>query len=449
MSETLLADAVQAYQSGNLASARNMLTEAVADYPEDARFHALLGVASGGLFEYDAAREALKKAVELDPDNNEYRTNYGRMLIYSGAFNEAEKQFRAAIALNPESPSAYYYLTQIVDLPAEDPAISALETIAEGPLGDEHKAMAKFALGKIFDRLGEYDAAFAHYQRANQLTPATYDHGAVTKFYDAFKQVFTRDFLESRRDGGNQTRDVIFIVGMPRSGSTLVEELLARHDGVAGLGERAEMARIVGAISRHHPQGYPAGAATMTDEHYRGFADKYLEEIKPRAQEASRYVDKNLRNFQHLGFIRTAFPKAPVIHTRRHPAAACLSAYFQFFQDEPSAFDFDNLAARYAAYQDLMQYWESVFPEPLHTIDYEDVVKDRDATVKQLRNIAGIADDASQDMDEAAKRDIITSSAWQVRQPVYDQAINHWRNYEKHLGPLFEAFERHGVKLPD
>ena len=444
MADQLIASAAEAYRSGDRATTLRLLQQAIAEEPDNALAYNLIGQAHEEGFNHKEACDAYEKAVSLAPDNAEYQNNLGREQLYAGAFAEAEAAFRTAIDIDPQSAPGYYYLAQLNALRTDDPLFGGIEKIAAEHNNQEHRAMANFTLGKVFDAAGDYDAAFDRYRKGNEGVVADYRHSTLEKFSVAIKSVFTQELFASRRGAGHPTDRCVFIVGMPRSGSSLIEDALAARDDVVGLGERPEIAKIVGAIARHHPSGYPAGAAQMTDEHYKGFAEKYLEGVAPQAGDALRMIDKNLRNYLHYGFIRIAFPNATVIHTRRDPVGTCLSCYFHFFQDEPYAFDFDNLAARYAVYLDLTSHWESASPDGLYTLDYEKFVSDRDPVLSSLFEKIGLEDASSED-DAAQRRAISTSSAWQVRQPIYDSAIAHWRNYEKHLDPLFQALDRHGV----
>lgn len=234
------------------------------------------------------------------------------------------------------------------------------------------------------------------------------------------------------------------MVGMARSGSSVLEHLLTQNADIVGLGDRPEIAKVMGAISRHHQKGYPAGLLEMTKEQYQGFSEISLKQYDQQATGANHIIDKNLRNFQHLGLIKTLFPNCSIIHCRRDPVATCLSSYFQFMPDETYTFDFDDIAKRYAAYTDIMSFWKNIFPNTIIEQKYETLVADQKSSMETLYSGLGLKVDAAQS-GAFETRDIQAINAWQARQPIYQHAISHWKNYESHLGPLFTALKDAGV----
>ena len=443
MIETTLAQAAEARRQGDIQTAIALAQSAVEQEPTDPAALSFLGYAFADGHEYENARTTLRKAIDLSPKDAMLRANLGRLLIYSGSFEEARTVLMEAADLDPNDPAALYYFAQFARPDDATTLIGRLNKIDTNTIDAERQAMTAFALGKLHDISGEYDQAFEYFKKANTLSRPNYKHDLTVQFYQALKTVFANGVPKASEPGSER---LVFIVGMPRSGSSIVEELLARNPDVVGLGERAEIPKTVGGIVRNHPNGYPGGLLKISQEHFRGIADICLKQYDQQANSARFIIDKNLRNFQHLGLIKILFPDAAIIHCRRDPIAVCLSSYFQFFQDEPYTFSFEDIAQRYAAYEDLMSYWSQIFPGKIITQTYEDLVADKEGAITKLCGEIGMEHTLAQtSSDRVANRDIQTTSAWQARQPIYKGALAHWKNYEKHLGPLFEALDKAGV----
>lgn len=439
MITALLEEAAERRARGDILGALAACERAVSLAPDDARGYSRLGHLALERFEYDRARHAFGMAAKLSPDDIGYLNNYGMLLTYAGDFAGAREQFQRALRLDRNCIPAYYNLATIAL--SEDAADLAhsLEKLRSAVRTPLDRSLLGFALGKLYDDLGEWDRAFANYDDANRARAAKYDHAWTVTFFEGLKRACA-SLAAAAADVVDGQFQPIFIVGMPRSGSSLVEELLARRPDVAGLGERSEWPSLMAALGQRHPSrlGFPACVPALGVRDYQELARAYRESVAPQVKSAARAIDKQLANFQFVPLLKATFPRASIVHCVRNPVDTCLSTYFTNFQMGHSySFNLLDVAAYYGAYRDLTGEWERRSPNGLHVIRYEAVVENKEQAVLDLQSRLGLPGDRPP--DAPAARDIRTSSAWQARQPVYTRAVQRWRNYEKHLGPLIDA----------
>lgn len=441
MIETFLRDADERRARGDLPGAVDACRRAIASEPRNPRGYSHLAHTALQSYDYTTAREAFADVVRVAPSDPGHRNNFGMMLIYIGDFEAAREQFLQAIAIDRAFVPAYYNLASFNLTTQTTEFVRTLESMKNGGTrSDLDQSMIGFTLGKLYHELGEWDLAFKNYADGNKKKNARYDHTSTLAFLAETKSVFSAAPTTRRAD--QKAKRPIFIVGMPRCGSSLVEELLARQEGVVGLGERNEIPNIVSIIGQRHRSalGYPRCVPHLIAEELDELADRYFVSVDRQAANASTIIDKQLLNFQYVPLIRMIFPTAAIVHCARNPIDTCLSAYFTNFQTGFSySFDQAQLALYFRAYHDLMEHWRSIMPDDLVTLQYEDLVGDRRGVIERLQDQLGIPHAAADGADQPAVRDIRTSSAWQVRQPVYTHAVARWRNYEKHLGPLIQS----------
>ncbi|MEZ5894447.1 MAG: sulfotransferase, partial [Parvularculaceae bacterium] len=399
-----------------------------------------------GEMEHDRALEAFELAASLAPDNPNLHSNLAYTLILKGDFDRAEQELREALRLDPAMGAAYQNLTWIRKAKKDDPIIAELETLkAKGHSSRETYAQYLFALGKCYDDIGEWDLAFENYRLGNETAETPYHPGVYDKYVAAVKTIWTRDFIDERAAFGLRSGKPVFIVGMPRSGSSLLEHKLANHASIAALGERPDIDRISKAVQRNHPTSakYPEWARDVPVESYGGFAKIYLDKFNAMFPDAVKFVDKNLLNFHYLGLIRAMMPDAIILESRRNPVDTCVSCYFQNLRSGHNfKFRLDSLGHYYGCYVELMKHWSGVI-DGVTPVVYEEFVQAPDEKLGEVLALLGVSEDGASSGEGA--RHIQTSSAYQARQPVNTESLGRWRHYEKHLGPLLAALDKAGV----
>ncbi len=387
--------------------------------------------------ETERARAHLMQAVSLQPDFAGAYHNLGTLYRSEGAFVEAEGCFRKSIALDPAQLMSYAGVTGARKmLPKDRPMIEHLEQIVRDAGGrtDEEFSHLHFALGKAYDDMGEYASAFAHYRIANDLErdrlTERFDRGHFEAHIGNMIQRFTPDFFARHREAGNPSELPVLILGMMRSGTSLVEQILSSHPQIHGAGELIFWANDDRRL-RADLQDPPAAALADT-------ATRYLAHLREYSADASRITDKMPHNFLHLGLIHMAFPNARIIHCRRNPVDTCLSIYFQNFPAlHPYAYDLDDLAVLYTQYDRFMQHWRTVIPPTtMLEVQYEDLVADQEGGSRRMIEFCGLDWDERCLAFQDNQRVVRTASSWQVRQPLYRTSVARWQKYEPYIGPL-------------
>ncbi len=414
--------------------------------PEHPGAHNTLGLIYTDRGAFERAAEHYRRALRAKPDYAEARHNFGWLLEQRGDFDDARRAYRQSLAARPGFYRAWYALSRVHAVDRDDPAFAQLERLKNTrPLAPHAGADLSFALGKMYEDIGEYTAAFNHFRRGNEyrrLMPGqAFDPAAYTRAVDGLIADTPAAAFDRTDTIGDPTERPVFVVGMPRSGTTLLEQVLAAHPRVAGAGESGG----IGAISNRclrNAGGARAAIRQMDADAARSWAAAYREGLEQYRGGAERIVDKMPDNFQALWCIAAVFPRAKLIHMRRDARDTCLSCYkTHFFKGHPYANDQVSLGRYYRDYARLMEHWHRVLPRAIHRVRYEDLVTDFEKTVADVLAFAGLAwhDDC---LDfHRAKRRISTASSYQVRQPLYTGSVGKWRAYEPHLGPLLAELE--------
>ncbi len=397
---------------------------------------------------HQEAREAFTAAVKIEPKNTSLLVNLASAAKGMGDFDGARALLEKAIAIDSKLAPAFYTLAGIVKFKAGDPIIDDFVRLKKRVYGNAlYRCVACFALGKVYNDIGEWDLAFENYAEGNQRRRTSDEYNKAPVFYDAIERFFTPDRLSSRESTGHPSHNPVFVVGMPRSGSTLIEELLSRSDAIAGLAEpddindlfMASYKQIHVADNKISLEPAPGGV------NFSGIGETYLNAMQNIAPGAARIIDKNLLNHAMVGFIRLVFPNSAIIHAKRDPIDTCLSCYFQnFTEGHDYSFDLGNLGRQYAAYAKIMKHWEAIFGAEIFNASYERMIADKNAVLADLFAHINMPMPDAEALAKPADRGIPTASAWQARQPIYKTSVKRWRNYEKHLGPLFQALENAG-----
>ncbi len=409
--------------------------------------HYSLGVTQdlGGM--HEEAIESHETALKLDP--NYARAYFGIGLVHQalGRFETAEPYFRKAIELEPAFGKGYAALTVAQRISDQD-ADEVLATLKAELADDGHAPATRInfmaSAFRILDRQGEYDEAFEYLREFNQLRDAAFADRQEEQatLWARQKATFTPEFFEKRTVYGDPTEKPIFIVGMPRSGTTLTEQIVASHPEAHGAGELTAVGQALGKaqLSLKDPPPYPQFVAELPESGLRDLAQDYLAAYPKEAASHKRVTDKLPDNYVNLGALSLMFPNARFIWCRRNAIDTCLSCYIQNFTGALwYCFNQEKLARRYRDHVDLNEYWKEVLPNRFLEVRYEELTQNPEPSIRRLIDFCGLEwDDACLNFHET-ERAVRTASLWQVRQPMYTSSVDKWKNYEKHLGPLIEG----------
>ncbi len=420
-------------EAGQLTAAREKLEQAIKLNPGHADAWSNLGLVHSRLRAWDEAVRCLNKALELAPEAAGVWVNLSNVERAFGRMSEARKAAAKAIELAPGLPDAHQALASAGRFEEAEREITGLEAVLKrGDLTPKDRINCSYALGKLLDGAGQFDRAFAAYAAANaeQAQPVEIAD-SVTRF-DRLIARFDRDLLDRLADVGNPSERPIFVVGMPRSGTTLVEQIIASHGAASGAGE---LPHFEGYLKAFEAAKGGSRAALLGD-----FAQDYLARLDRRGERALRTVDKAPFNFLCLGLIRLVFPKARIVHCRRDPRDTCLSIFFTNFAEHRSfTTRLADIGAYYACYKRLMEQWRQLFPEGFFEIAHETLVRDQEGETRRLLGYLGLPWDERCLSFHETLRPVDTPSDWQVREPIHTRSLGRWRHYERHLAPLLEA----------
>jgi len=353
-----------------------------------------------------------------------------------GRFDEAERLLERAITLDARCSTAYCSIAAHRRMTREDTAwLSGAQSLIEGPPPLRQHIALRYALGKYFDDVGEYDSAFQQYREANELTRrygSRYDGEKLAARITRLTDRFDAGFIHELQSRGSPSERPIFVVGMPRSGTSLAEQILASHPEVFGAGEVRFWDAAFGVVEKTGLE--PRATAALVP----GFAAEYLARLAAAPEGAVRVVDKMPANFLYAGLIHGVFPRARIIHMRRDPLDTCLSIYFQnFFNMSPYGHDLEHLAHYYGQYLRIMSHWRAVLPATaLLEVPYEALVADQETWTRRMVSFIDLPWDPRCLDFHRTERTVITASRWQVRQRLHSASVGRWRNYEKFLAPL-------------
>lgn len=415
--------------------------EALALRPDYAPAHLSLGLALRQQRRPAEAEASCRAALAIDPAYVEAISFLGELRADRGQFSEAEELFRRAIKISPDFSFAFSCIATHRKMTSDDTEwLQGAETLLAKRLPLAHEIGLRYALGKFFDDVKQYGNAFSHYRSANELTKrygANYDRAKLTRRVDQIIRTFDAPLIGRSRTHASTSELPVFIVGMPRSGTSLAEQILASHPAVFGAGEVIFWNTAYDAYRDAQVQG------KVNENLIPRVAEDYLDHLTSIAPGAQRVVDKMPANFLYAGMIHAALPRARIIHMQRHPLDTCLSIYFQnFFNIGPYANDLDDLAHYYGEYVRITNHWRAVLPAAtLLEIPYEALTEDQEGWTRRMLDFIGLPWDPKCLDFHNTERVVITASKWQVRQKMTKSSAGRWHNYEQFVGPLRHLME--------
>jgi len=429
--------------------------------PDNPNFLTLKASILNRIGDQSAALEIYEGVLKNYPSQAGAQMNYGHTLHAVGRLDESIQAYKECIRLRPEVGEAYWSLANLKTYRFSDEDIDNMrrQVTTEGGDADDQSHLA-FALGKALEDRKEYDESFKFYKRGNGIRRITHRHHLKVNVLDSLRQVraLPKAFFDQRKGWGCQAPDPIFIVGLPRAGSTLLEQILASHSQVEGTAELMDIVAIsrkLGDKKKENPAGkYPEILAELTENQVRELGESYLETTRiQRTTDAPFFIDKLPNNFQHIGLIHLILPNSKIIDARRHPMGGCFSCFKQLFaRGQTFTYGLDDVGKYYRDYVRVVDHWDAALPGRVHRVQYEEMVADTEAQIRALLNYCELGFEERCLRFYETERAIRTPSAEQVRKPIYKEGMEQWRNFEAHLDPLKEALgpevrERYSIDL--
>ena len=415
--------------------------------PSNPQFQSVFAVESMQSGDYDTALSMFESILKILPEDPVTLTSRGHALKTQGQTEDAIDSYRRAIKKYAAHGEAYYSLANLKLFSFSDEEIQAMEA-QESNLGISHQSRIylNFALGKAYEDKSLFDKAFMFYERGNAFkkSQSRYKASDLTAEFKAQTEVFDDAFIASHANTGFTSPDPIFIVGLPRSGSTLLEQILASHSQVDGTMELPNMLALAQKLRRGERMSavnhYPGILKELPAEQFLEFGEKFIDETRVHRGSAPFFIDKMPNNFRHVGLIKLMLPNAKIIDARRHPMGSCFSGFKQLFAEgQEFTYGLEEVGTYYRDYVELMDHWDKVLPGQVLRVQYEEVVADLDTQVRRILDYCGLEFEESCINFHETDRSVRTPSSEQVRQPIYQSGVEQWKNFESNLDPLKQA----------
>ncbi len=409
--------------------------------------HMIRGSILGKMDDHEGSIKSYKSALEIEPQHIGSNMGLGNILKTIGRYDDAVASYKKCIEAQPMFSEAYWSLANLKTYTFEESEIEKMEEHIQNPdLPPTSKAFFHIALANAKEKQKKFGEAWYHFFTGNELRRQSeiYDSVTTQVTHEALMETFTEDFVKTTKGKGCQSDAPIFILGLPRSGSTLVEQILASHSNVEGTRELPDISLLGRKLTKLKPPGikYPDAVKHMTDEEMTEFGEDYLKTSMRYRTDRPYFIDKMPNNFAHIGFIKTILPNAKIINAKRHPLDSCVSSFKQlFYKGQSWSYDLFEIGEYYLEYIRLMNHWHEIYPGDIYDISYESLIENQEEETKKLIDYCGL------DWEEGClkfyenKRSVNTASSEQVRQPIYKGAMFAWKNYESELGPLIEILE--------
>jgi len=400
--------------------------------------HNNLGIAFKNNGKVKDAIHSYNKAIKYKPNFAEAYNNLGLVMMDQGKIGQAKKYFKKSIKINPNFAYAHRHLSIVTKYTTKNPHILEMQgLISNLKILDKQKMHLAFGLGKAYEDIKSYDKAFECFDLGNKLRrkEIVYDIKNDIVFFETLKKFFNKDLISKLKKSGTRDKTPIFIVGMFRSGTTLVEQILSSHSKVFGGGESKTLTQIVS----HFISG---DFSNLNRKVFNDIGNAYVGTARKFQPKYKHITDKQPINFKWIGIIKAAIPNAKIIHCVRNPIDNCLSIYKNYFDFKinPYAYNLDELAEYYKIYENLMQHWHSMFPKFIYEVSYEKLIKNQKRETEKLLDFCNLKWENKCMQFYKNKRNVSTASTMQVRRPIYKDSIAAWKRYEKYLSILINKF---------
>jgi tetratricopeptide (TPR) repeat protein len=428
---------------GKFSHAKQHAERLLNAHPNNHQYIAAKASAMVGVGEVEQAITLYQQVIGERNDLPGIQLLLGHAYKASGNIAQAVASYQQAYNIRADFGDAYWSLANTKTYRFTDSELTLMQTQLEKvDIEQDDKAHLEFALAKAYEDRKQFDIAFSYYQNGNAIKNQRklYSQTKMSEQIEAQKSVFTADFFKAHQNLGDQNPDPIFIVGLPRAGSTLLEQILASHSQVDGTMELHNVMGLAARLSGSN-SGYPNVVNEIDNEYFARFGKQFIEDTQCYRQGAAFFIDKMPNNFMHIGLIKAMLPNAKIIDARRDPIACCFSGYKQLFAEgQDFSYSLDNLIHYYQSYQSLMTHWDAVLPGFVLKVQHEDVIDGIETQVRRILDFCHLPFEATCLHFYNTKRTIKTPSSEQVRQPINANARNQWKNFEKHLTPLINAF---------
>ncbi len=440
--------AIILHRQNKIAAALTELDRLARQDPMNSAYRNLRAVVLVKMGEYRQSIELYEEVLEAHPEHPRIWLSYGHTLATAGREADSIAAYRRSIALSPQLGEAYWSLANLKTFRFTDAEVAAMHAqLAGADLAPMDRSHLNFALGKALEDRRSFAQSFEHYASANRLRRLTIDYEAAetTRFVSRSKELFSKEFFATRAGHGYASPDPIFIVGLPRAGSTLIEQILATHSSVEGTMELPDIlmlaAELAGTRKAAEEPRYPGILASLDAAACRALGERYIEQTRiQRKTDKPYFIDKMPNNFMHLGLILLALPKARIIDARRHPMACCFSGFKQeFAQGHHYTYSLEDIGLYYRDYVDFMAHFDRVLPGRVHRVIYESMIDDTEAEIRRLLDYCELPFEGACLRFHENARPVRTPSAQQVRKPIFRDSIHQWRHYNSWLEPLKTA----------
>lgn len=432
------------YRQNRFEEAVELLNTVLADQHDDAGGQSLMAAALGRIGEYDEALALYAALTSRFPDHAKLWMSYGHVLKTVGRQDEGIAAYRAALAAEPTLGEVWWSLANLKTVRFDDADLDAMEQALASPaLSEDDRLHLHFALGKAHDDRSQAETAFRHYAEANKLRhdQLDYDPAQVSRHVDCIIETFTAEFIASRCGQGDPSPDPIFILGMPRAGSTLLEQILASHSLIEGTMELPDMPAIAMREGKAVPHGWVQAVAAMPPERLQGLGREFLDRTRvQRKTDRPYYIDKLPNNWIYTGLIHLILPNAKIIDARRHPLDCCFSNFRQHFaKGQAFSYSLSDMGCYYSDYVRLMAHFDAVLPGRVHRVIHEHLVDDPETQVRAMLDYLAVPFEEGCMEFHTNRRAVRTASSEQVRRPINRDGMGQWQPYEQWLGPLKSA----------
>jgi tetratricopeptide (TPR) repeat protein len=431
------------------AKAQKELDILLAADPGNRSYRTAAATARVGVGDAEGAVRRYRQLLKETPNAAELHLSVAHALKTLGRQSEAIESYRRAAILRPSYGDAFWSLANLKTYHFTDAELTEMRAAeARADIAHDDRFHMCFALGKALEDRGEYRESFEYYARGNTLKKSTsgYKPSLIERNARLQQEVCTREFFAARQGWGCPSDAPIFIVGLPRSGSTLIEQILASHSQVEGTMELAEIPRLAGELQGRESQGdaprYPAILRDLSADDCRRLGERYLDDTRIYRQGRARFIDKMPNNFRHIGLMHLILPNARIIDARREPLACCFSNFKQLFANgQEFTYSLEDIGNYYRWYVELMTHWERVLPGRILRIQYEELIEDLEGHVRRLLEFLGLPFEAGCLNFHRTERSVRTASSEQVRQPLYREGLDQWRHFEPWLAPLRQTLD--------